>query len=53
MLNIRRIAVLLAAIAGLSGCLSSDEQYQRPRSVDTPQIYQDSPTPLGPLKDND
>jgi hypothetical protein len=36
----------------LAGCLESDTQYQRPRSMDTPGIYANSPTPIGRLKDN-
>jgi hypothetical protein len=52
MRNIFAVALLLTALSSLSGCLTSGEQYQRPRSVDTPLIYQDSPTPLGSIKSN-
>jgi hypothetical protein len=44
--------LLLAAASGLSGCLASDTQYQRPRSDDTPSIYANSSMPVGRLKDN-
>jgi len=45
--------ILLVMIAPvLAGCLDSDTQYQRPRSLDTPGIYANSPTPVGRLKDN-
>jgi len=45
--------ILLVMIAPvLAGCLESDTQYQRPRSLDTPGIYANSPTPVGRLKDN-
>jgi len=45
--------ILLLMIAPfLAGCLESDTPYQRPRSMDTPSIYANSPTPVGRLKDN-
>ena len=43
---------LLLITPFLVGCLESDTQYQRPRSMDTPGIYANSPTPVGRLKDN-
>jgi hypothetical protein len=45
-------AFLLMIAPLLAGCLESDTQYQRPRSMDTPSIYANSPTPMGRLKDN-
>jgi hypothetical protein len=44
--------LLLMIMPVLAGCLESDTQYQRPRSMDTPGIYANSPTPVGRLKDN-
>ena len=44
--------LLLMIMPVLAGCLESDTQYQRPRSMDTPGIYANSPTPIGRLKDN-
>ena len=46
-------ACLLLAIAPfLTGCLESDTAYKRPRSLDTPSIYANSPGVTGRLKDN-
>ncbi|HZT21190.1 MAG TPA: hypothetical protein VFA23_17385 [Dongiaceae bacterium] len=45
------LSLLIAAVT-LAGCLNSDGQYQRPRSMDTPSIYSDSPVPKGRLNDN-
>ena len=44
-------AVLLLAATCLAGCLESDTAYERPRSMDTPSIYSNSPVPVGRLKD--
>jgi hypothetical protein len=44
--------VLIVMTFSVAGCLESDTQYQRPRSMDTPSIYASSPAPIGRLKDN-
>jgi hypothetical protein len=46
-------AALLLGVLTLAGCLDSYEQYQRPRSMDTPSIYSDYPTPIGSLNDRE
>jgi hypothetical protein len=43
---------LLMITPFLAGYLESDTQYQRPRSMDTPSIYANTPTAMGRLKDN-
>jgi hypothetical protein len=53
MQNVFAAAVLLLSALTLAGCLDSYEQYQRPRSMDTPSIYSDYPTPIGNLNDRD
>jgi hypothetical protein len=47
----RAALLLLLAATCLAGCLESDTAYQRPRSMDTPSIYSNSPVPVGRLKD--
>jgi hypothetical protein len=44
--------VLIVVTLSVAGCLESNTQYQRPRSMDTPSIYASSPARIGRLKDN-
>ena len=46
MRKIAALAALLIATLTLAGCPANDEEYQRPRSEDMPQIYSDQP-PVG------
>jgi hypothetical protein len=46
MYKITTLAALLIATLTLAGCPANDEEYQRPRSGDMPQIYSDLP-PVG------
>ena len=48
---LRGACLLLAIAPFLAGCLESDTAYERPRSMDTPSIYSNSPVPVGRLKD--
>jgi hypothetical protein len=44
MRKITALAALLIAAFSLAGCNNSnDEEYQRPRNVDTPTIYNELP----------
>jgi succinate dehydrogenase hydrophobic anchor subunit len=44
MLRITALVALLIAAFSLTGCKNSnDEEYQRPRSTETPAIYKDLP----------
>ena len=51
----RQISAALLALVPLAfilaGCLNSDEQYQRPRPQDSPDIYSNR-MPVGRLADN-
>jgi len=49
---LRGVCLLLALAPFLAGCLESDTAYERPRSLDTPSIYANSPGVTGRLKDN-
>ena len=41
---VRTLAALLIAAFSLAGCKNSnDEEYQRPRNIETPSIYNDMP----------
>jgi hypothetical protein len=46
MRKIAVLATLLFVTLTLAGCPANDEEYQRPRSGDQPQIYSDLP-PVG------
>ena len=44
MRKITALAALLIAAFSLAGCKNSnDEEYQRPRNIETPAIYNDMP----------
>jgi nitrous oxide reductase accessory protein NosL len=44
MRKITALAALLIAVFSLAGCKNSnDEEYQRPRNIETPAIYNEMP----------
>jgi hypothetical protein len=43
MRKITALAALLIAAFSLAGCPNNDEEYQHPRSGDTPAIYNELP----------